>query len=111
MVVFETPALRSTIHRHSVAQIARDNGARANPHTLAKAATAHENSAVRRLGYLLDRAGHGRQAHALALFVQQAKTMLPLDPAVKPLVTALALAHRRNAKWKLLINETVELAE
>ena len=28
-----------------------------------------------------------------------------------PIVAALAQVHERNAKWKLLINETVEIAE
>lgn len=96
---------------NGVAQITKDIGAEANPRTLAMAAAVYENSAVRRLGYLLDQAGHGRQANALESFVKQAKTMLPLDPAVKPIVAALAQAHERNAKWKLLINETVEIAE
>lgn len=96
---------------NGVAQIAKDIGAEANPRTLAKAAAAYENSAVRRLGYLLDQAGHGRQANALESFVKQAKTMLPLDPAVKPIVAALVQVHERNAKWKLLINEAVEIAE
>ena len=96
---------------NGVAQIAKDIGAKANPRTLAKAAAAYENSAVRRLGYLLERAGHGRQARALEPFVKQAKTTLPLDPAVKPIVAALAQVHERNAKWKLMINETVEVAE
>jgi hypothetical protein len=55
--------------------------------------------------------GHGRQARALEPFVRQAKTMLPLDPAVKPLVEALAQVYERNSKWKLIINETVETTE
>ena len=96
---------------NGVAQIVRDIGAKANPRTLAKAAAAYENSAVRRLGYLLDQVGHSRQAHALQAFVKEAKTAVPLDPAVKPIVAALAQVHERNAKWKLLINETVEIAE
>ena len=96
---------------NGVAQIAKEIGAKANPRTLAKAAAAYENSAVRRLGYLLEWAGHGRQARALEPFVKQAKTTLPLDPAVKPIVAALAQAHERNVKWKLMINETVEVAE
>ena len=78
---------------------------------LAKAATAYENSAVRRLGYLLDRVGHGRQANALEPFVKKAKTMLPLDPAVKPLVKALVRDQERSSKWKLIINEVVEIIE
>ena len=96
---------------NGVAQIVKDIGAKANPRALAKAAAAYENSAVRRLGYLLDQEGHGRQAHALEPFVKRAKTMLPLDPAAKPIVAALAQAHERNAKWKLMINETVEITE
>lgn len=96
---------------NGVAQIAKDIGAKANPGVLAKAAAAYENSAVRRLGYLLDRAGHGRQARALEPFVKQAKTTLRLDPAVKPIVAALAQAHEKDVKWKLIINETVEIAE
>ncbi len=96
---------------NGVAQITKDIGAKANPRALAKAAAAYENSAVRRLGYLLERMGHGRQARALEPFVRQAKTTLSLDPAVKPIVAALAQVHERNAKWKLMINETVEVAE
>ena len=96
---------------NGVAQIVKDIGVKANPRTLATAAAVYENSAVRRLGYLLERAGHGRQARALEAFVSQAKTTLSLDPAVKPIVAALAPVHERNAKWKLMINETVEVAE
>ena len=96
---------------NGVAHIAKEIGAKANPRTLAKAAAAYENSAVRRLGYLLECAGHGRQAGALEPFVRHAKTTLSLDPAVRPIVAALAQVHERNAKWKLMINETVEVAE
>lgn len=96
---------------HGVAQIVKDIGANANPRLLQKAAGAYENSAVRRLGYLLDLTGHARQADALQPFVKQAKTALPLDPAAKPLVQAHAPASERNRRWKLLINEAVEMAE
>jgi len=96
---------------NGVAQIVKDIGAKASARLLQKAAGAYENSAIRRLGYLLDLAGHARQADALQAFVKRAKTALPLDPSVRPLVTALAQASERNPKWKLLINEAVELAE
>ena len=96
---------------HAVAQIVKDIGTNASPRLLQKAAGAYENSAVRRLGYLLDLAGHARQADALQPFVKQAKTALPLDPATKPLVKTLAPASERNPRWKLLINEAVETAE
>ncbi len=94
---------------NGVAQIAKDIGAKANPRTLAKAAASYENSSVRRLGYLLEQAGHTRQAIALEPFVKKAKTAVLLDPSVKPLIASLAELHERDAKWKLVINEPVEL--
>ena len=94
---------------NGVAQVAKDIGAKADPRTLAKAAAAYENSSVRRLGYLLDQAGHLRQAKALESFVQKAKTAVPLDPSVKPLIESLAGTHEKDAKWKLVINEPVEI--
>ena len=93
---------------NGVAQITKDIGAKANPRKLAKVAAAYENSCVRRLGYLLDLAGHARQATALEPFVKKAKTALPLDPSVKPLIDSLADLHENNSKWKLVINESVE---
>jgi predicted transcriptional regulator of viral defense system len=94
---------------NGVAQIAKDIGAKADPRILAKVATAYENSSVRRLGYLLDLAGHVRQANALTPFVKKAKTAVLLDPSVKPLLESLAELHEKDAKWKLVINESVEI--
>ncbi|MES2366951.1 MAG: type IV toxin-antitoxin system AbiEi family antitoxin [Pseudomonadota bacterium] len=94
---------------NGVAQIAKDIGAKAEPRALAKAAAAYENSSVRRLGYLLERAGHTRQANALASVVKKAKTAVPLDPSVKPLIESLSELHEKNARWKLVINEPVEI--
>jgi predicted transcriptional regulator of viral defense system len=96
---------------NGVAQIVKDIGAKASPRLLAKAAVAYENATVRRLGYLLDLAQHARQADALQVFVKQAKTALPLDPAVRPLTKVLSQARERNPKWKILVNEVVEIAE
>ena len=94
---------------NGVAQIAHDLGASADPRKLAKAAQAYENSAVRRLGYLLDYAGHVRQARVLEPFARKAKSMKPLDPSVKPLTESLATLHEKDAKWMLVINEPVEI--
>ena len=94
---------------NGVAQIAKDIGAKAHPRTLAKAAASYENSSVRRLGYLLEQAGHTRQANALEHFVKKAKTAVSLDPSVKPLIASLTELHERDAKWKLVINEPVEI--
>lgn len=94
---------------NGVAQIVKDIGAKAEPRALAKAADAYENAPVRRLGYLLDRAGHVRQASALEPFVKKAKTAVPLEPSVRPLIASLAEFHEKDAKWKLIINERVEI--
>jgi hypothetical protein len=68
-----------------------------------------ENCAVRRLGYLLDRAGRARQTKILEPFARKAKSMKPLDPCVKPLTESLAELHKKDAKWMLVINEPVEI--
>ena len=94
---------------NGVAQIAKDIGAKAEPRALARAATAYENSTVRRLGYLLERFGHARQASALEPFVKKAKTAVLLDPSVKPLFETLSDLHDKDPKWKLVLNEPVEI--
>ena len=94
---------------NGVAQIAKDIGARAEPRALAKAASAYENSSVRRLGYLLELAGHMRQANALDFLVEKAKTAVPLDPSVNPLNESPSEIHEKSARWKLVINEPVEI--
>jgi hypothetical protein len=94
---------------NGVAQIAKDLGANADPRKLAKAAAAYGNSSVRRLGYLLELAGHARQAKALEPFAGKAKSVKPLDPSVKSLSRSLADLHEKNSKWKLVINEPVEI--
>lgn len=94
---------------NGVAQVAQDLGAKADPGKLAKVAKAYENSAVRRLGYLLEHAGHARQVKVLEPFARKAKSMKPLDPSVKPLTESLAELHEKDAKWMLVINEPVEI--
>ncbi|TAL88413.1 MAG: hypothetical protein EPN46_00790 [Candidimonas sp.] len=93
---------------NGVAQIVKDLGAKADRRKLVKAAAYYENASVRRLGYLLDHANHIRQASVLEPFAHQAKSMKPLDPSVKPLLKSLAALHEKDAKWKLVINESVE---
>ena len=94
---------------NGVAQIVRELGQKAEPHKLARAAAEYENSAVRRLGYLLDHFGHKRQARSLFRFADKAKSMKPLDPSVRPLVEEAEESHEKNSKWKLIINEPVEI--
>ena len=92
-----------------VAQIVKDLGAKADPRKLAKLARAYENSSVRRLGYLLELARHARQARALEPFASAAKSAKPLDPSIRSLAASPARAPRKNARWKLLIHEPVEI--
>jgi predicted transcriptional regulator of viral defense system len=94
---------------NGLAQIAKDVGGHAKPATLAKIAVHYENSSVRRLGYLLDRVGHKRQAAALQSFAKQAKSAVSLDPSVKPLIEGLASRREKASKWMLVINESVEI--
>lgn len=94
---------------NSVAQIVKDLGAKADSRKLAKLAAVYENSSVRRLGYLLELAGHVRQAKALEPFASKAKSVKPLDPSVKSFIASLASPLQKNPKWMLVINEPVEI--
>jgi predicted transcriptional regulator of viral defense system len=91
------------------AQAVHDLGGQADVRILVRAARAYENSAVRRLGYLLEQFGHLRQAHALRSFAEKAKSFKALDPSAKPIVPELAETDERNIQWKLIINAPVEV--
>lgn len=94
---------------NGLAQIVKDIGGRAAPGKLAKLALHYENSSVRRLGYLLDRFGHARQADALQPFVKKAKSAVALDPSIKPLLASLVAQYEKDPRWLLMINEAVEV--
>jgi predicted transcriptional regulator of viral defense system len=94
---------------NGAAQAVHDLGKKADPRILAKAASTYENSAVRRLGYLLEQFGHNRQANVLQAFAEKAKSFKDLDPAAKPIVVALRASEEKNPKWKLVINVPVEI--
>jgi predicted transcriptional regulator of viral defense system len=94
---------------NGAAQAAHDLGRKADARILARAASAYENSTVRRLGFLLERFGHSRQAKALRPIAEKAKSFKTLDPSVKPIVPELAEVSERNTDWKLLINVPVEI--
>lgn len=94
---------------NGAAQVVNDLGDKADPGILARAASAYENSAVRRLGYLLEHFRHTRQATQLQKFVPKAKSFKELDPASKPIVPALRSAEEKNQKWRLVINVPVEI--
>lgn len=94
---------------NGAAQVVHDLGEKADPRILAKAAGAYENSAVRRLGFLLEHFRQQRQAKALLAFAGKAKSFKALDPAAKPIAAALTALDEKNAKWKLVINTPVEI--
>lgn len=94
---------------NGAAQIVKDLGGRARSDKLVKLAAHYENSSVRRLGYLLERMRHARQADALQPFAKKAKTAVLLDPSVKPLVEGLAGRHEKEPQWRLILNEPVEV--
>jgi len=92
-----------------VAQIVKDIGNRADPKKLAHIAGSYENSSVRRLGYLLDLSNQRRQANALEPFAHRSHKYAPLDPSVRPLIEGLTFSEGRDDRWRLDINETVEI--
>ncbi|MCC7288342.1 MAG: type IV toxin-antitoxin system AbiEi family antitoxin domain-containing protein [Burkholderiaceae bacterium] len=94
---------------NSVAQIAKDLGGKADARKLAKVAIHYEGAAVRRLGYVLEQAGHDKAARALRSFAETARHFAQLDPNVKPLIPALAETARREPTWKLELNEAIEV--
>ena len=93
---------------NGVAQAVQDLGQKARRRILAAAAAGYENACVRRLGYLLERFGHGRQARALVPFARVAKSFKPLDPSSVPIFPESADMVERNSTWKLAINARVE---
>ncbi len=94
---------------NGAAQAVHDLGKQADPGALAKAARVYENSAVRRLGYLLERFGHHRQAESLRPFARKAKSYKALDPAAKPIAPELGVMNEKNQAWRLCINVPVEI--
>lgn len=97
---------------NGTAQIVHDLGAKADPRQLAQAAACYENSTGRRLGYLLERFGHRRQADALRPLTTAAKSMKPLDPSLRRITAAGIRAHSaESAPWKLILNAVVEIDE
>lgn len=94
---------------NGVAQIVKDLGGRALPRRLARVAAYYESSFVRRLGYLLERMRHMRQAEALLPFARKAKTAVLLGPSVKPLIEELPQLHEKEPRWRLILNESVEV--
>lgn len=84
---------------------------KANGHILAEAAVAYENTSARRLGYLLERFGHARQARALRPSAIKTKSFTAIDPSVKHLLPQKAMANERIPDWKLIVNTAVEIDE
>jgi predicted transcriptional regulator of viral defense system len=94
---------------NGAAQAAQDLGGKAGARALAGAAQAYENSTVRRLGYLLEKFGHRHAAKALLPFTRKAKSYEKLDPSVRDIVPGDE--QERDARWKLVVNEQVEIDE
>ncbi|MCC7382679.1 MAG: hypothetical protein IT384_12660 [Deltaproteobacteria bacterium] len=59
---------------------------------------------VQRLGYLLDRTGHGDLVGELDAFVEKHKPkMVTLEPRSTEAVSA------RDRRWRILVNTTIEV--
>jgi predicted transcriptional regulator of viral defense system len=86
----------------AVAGITRELGAKALARRLAPLARDFESAAVRRLGYLLELAGHEPQARALDKFAREAKTVKLLDP------TSQEAPGEMSGRWKIAVNTPVK---
>ena len=74
-----------------------------------KVAAQYEGAVVRPLGYPLEHTGQKKPASAPRPYADDARHFAPLDPGAKPVVTALAKTPQRDAAWKLLIHEPIEV--
>ena len=96
---------------NGAAQVVHDLGGKADARRLSAIARVYENSAVRRLGYLLDHfvATSARPVLSCSSPKRQ-KSMKALDPSVRVLVEGGDDHYEeRNLKWMLIINEVVEI--
>ncbi|WP_431102529.1 type IV toxin-antitoxin system AbiEi family antitoxin domain-containing protein [Roseateles noduli] len=94
---------------NGVAQLVMTFGDKARSGRLAQLASHYETPCVRRLGFLFEHFHHDKQARALEPFAAGAKTTVLLDPVAKPVIPSLAEDFEKNAKWKLLLNQEVEI--
>ncbi len=94
---------------NAAAQLIHDLGAQARLRKLADASKHYEDSSLRRLGYLLELYGHERQAETLIAAALRAKSYKQLNPSEKPISEVLADPLEKNEKWKILVNEFVEI--
>jgi predicted transcriptional regulator of viral defense system len=82
----------------TVGEITRDLGSKATPRKLATLAKAYDSPTARRLGFLLEQAGHEEQAKALEPFAEDAKKTALLDPISKQEPTEM------SGRWKIAVN-------
>ncbi len=94
---------------NGAAQIIHDIGPKARPGKLAKAAGVYENTTVRRLGYLFDYFGYDRQAKVLLPLASKARSMKLLNPSIKSWLGEIEDVQEKDPKWKLIINDILEI--
>jgi predicted transcriptional regulator of viral defense system len=82
----------------TVGEITRDLGSKATPRKLATLAKAYDSPTARRLGFLLEQAGHEEQAKALEQFAEDARKTALLDPISKQEPTEM------SGRWKIAVN-------
>jgi hypothetical protein len=98
-----------TAGMNGAVQIIHDIGAKARPGKLAKVVSNYENTAVRRLGYIFEYLGYERQAKVLLPFAEKAKSMKLLNPSINNWFDEFDELQEKDPKWKLIINDTLEI--
>jgi predicted transcriptional regulator of viral defense system len=88
----------------NAATVLAELSSKIDPHTLANIATYYDFATVQRAGYLLETFGEKKVTnHLLTWIADQQLRYLPLVPK-KPVENC-----KKNSRWHLIINETVEI--
>jgi predicted transcriptional regulator of viral defense system len=97
----------------AVATVLNDLGAKVDGQKLADMAVHFDRACVQRLGYLLDRFGHGERAQAMHSNLSTTKSVpwVALEPPRRGTKTQAATPAERNERWRVSIRRHPEIDE
>jgi predicted transcriptional regulator of viral defense system len=97
----------------AVATVLRDLGGKIDDEKLAAMAVHFDRACVQRLGYLLDRLGHGERARAThsQLAATRSVPWVALEPPARGTRASATAAVERNERWRVTVQRHPELDE
>lgn len=97
----------------AVATVLNDLGAKIDSQKLAEMAVHFDRAHVQRLGYLLDRFGHGERAQAMhsKLLTTKSAPWVALEPPKRGAGPQAAIPTERNERWRVTIQRHPEIDE